>query len=278
MKRKLNYLLVTCLVAMLSMMLSSCHGVRVGADEEAVLVMQPWFFGPGGVYKKPISTGLEWCAVTTHEVIFKITPIRYTEEFNDIFSDDGTPLDFDTFITIQIEAGKTPTLLENYGKDWYINNIQSEYRNKVRDCVSMYGPFDLISNREVNAEIDSIVLEHMRNFVVQLSERNEMPLEILAVTTGKAKPNQDQLEEMNQTAAAIQKTKTQERLKEMEVAREAAEKQRARADKAYMKEMNLSADQYIQLRAWSIIEQKKDANIDVLFDGGTSQPMWNIRR
>ena len=87
----------------------------------------------------------------------------------------------------------------------------------------------------------------------------------------------DQLAEMNMTAAAIQKTKTQERLKEMETMREAAEKQRAKADKAYMNEMHLTPDQYIQLRAWSIIEQKEGANIDVLFDG-SSQTMWNIKR
>jgi hypothetical protein len=63
----------------------------------------------------------------------------------------------------------------------------------------------------------------------------------------------------------------------METVREQAEKQRAKADKAYMNEMHLSADQYIQLRAWSIIEAKDGASIDVLFDG-SSQHMWNIRR
>ena len=122
-----------------------------------------------------------------------------------------------------------------------------------------------------------MVLEYMQEYVQELSKVKEIPIKVVSVTTGAARPNKDQLDEMNQTAAAIQKTKTQERLKEMETVREAAEKQRAKADKAYMREMNLTADQYIQLRAWSIIEQKKDANVDVLFDG-SSQHMWNIRR
>lgn len=275
--KQIKFLLVVLIMMLTTIGFVACNGVRVGADEEAALVMQPWFFGHGGVHEKPVSSGLEWCAKTTHEVIFKITPIRYTEQFNDIFSDDGTPLDFDTFITIQIQKGKTPVLLENYGRDWYVNIIQSEYRNKTRDCVSMYGPFDLISNREVNAEIDSIVLHHMRTFVDGLSKKRELPIQILSVTTGKARPNQDQLEEMNLTAAAIQKTKTQERLREMEIVREEAEKQRAKADKAYMNEMKLSADQFIQLRAWDVIDGKPDANIDVLFGSG-SNSMWNIRR
>ena len=273
--KKIFYFLCIVVFAMFS--LTSCHSIEVGADEEAVLVMQPWFFGHGGVDGSPVSTGLKWCAVTTYGVPFKIVPVQYDETFDDIFSNDNTPLDFSTYIVIQIEKCKTPILLQNYGRDWYKNNIQQVYRNKVRDCVSLYSPFDLISNREVNAKIDSIVLEYMRKYVETKSQDADMPIRIISVTTGKASPNEEQKKEMNLTAAAIQKTKTQERLKEMETVREAAEKQRAKADKAYMREMNLSPDQYIQLRAWSIIEQKQGANIDVLFDG-SSQHMWNIRR
>ena len=273
--KKIIYLLTILLACLFT--LPSCHAVRVGADEEAALVMQPWFFGHGGVDTKPISSGLTWCAVTTHGELFKIVPVRHDEIFDDIFSNDNTPLDFKTYIVIQIEPGKSPVLLQNYGKNWYENNITVPYRNKTREYVSTYSPFDLISNREVISEIDDKVLNYMREFVIEKSKEKELPIKIISVTTGAAKPNKDQLDEMNQTAAAIQRTKTQERLKEMETVREAAEKQRAKADKAYMQEMHLTADQYIQLRAWSIIEQKQGANIDVLFDG-SSNHMWNIRR
>jgi hypothetical protein len=44
-----------------------------------------------------------------------------------------------------------------------------------------------------------------------------------------------------------------------------------------MLEMNLTPQQFIQLRAWDIIEKKDGASIDVLFDGSTEK-MWNIRR
>ena len=44
-----------------------------------------------------------------------------------------------------------------------------------------------------------------------------------------------------------------------------------------MTELNLSPAQFIQLRAWDVIEKKNGANIDVLFGGGET-PMWNIRR
>jgi len=82
---------------------------------------------------------------------------------------------------------------------------------------------------------------------------------------------------MNNTAAQIQAKQTQERRQEMEAAREGAEKQRAIADKAYQRELGLTTDQFIQLKAWEVIANKPDANIDVLVGGGASQ-MWNIRR
>ena len=74
---------------------------------------------------------------------------------------------------------------------------------------------------------------------------------------GKAIPNKEQLEEMNRTAKAVQAKQTQEREQEMQIAREKAERQRAIADKAYMNEMNLSATQFIKLKACDIIAQKQ---------------------
>lgn len=64
-----------------------------------------------------------------------------------------------------------------------------------------------------------------------------------------------------------------ERTVEMEEARAKAERQRAIADKAYMKEMNLTQDQFIMLK----IVEKANPNIDVVM-GGNPGSMWNIRR
>ena len=77
-KKLFIYLFAALFVAM---SFSSCHSVEVGADEEAALVMQPWFFGHGGVDETPVSTGLTWCAATTYGEIFKIVPLKYKEHF-----------------------------------------------------------------------------------------------------------------------------------------------------------------------------------------------------
>lgn len=262
---------------LLGMAMTSCTRVTVDATDEAVLVHKPMFFGSGGVDMEPISTGSEWVWATTDAVMFSIVPTKYTETLDDIISNENTPLDFKTQITIQINEGKTPILLKNYGANWYENNIKEQYINYTRHYVSQYSPFDLTSNREVIARIDSCVLNDMISYVNTLSKDKEMPITIRSVITGRAIPNAQQLNEMNNTAAQVQAKVTEERRAEKEMARENAERQRAIADKAYMREMNLTTEEFIALRQWEIIEDKEGANIDVLVGGGT-QSMWNVRR
>lgn len=259
-------------------MFTSCHGVRPDADEEAVLIKKPWFFGHGGVDETPVTTGCTWCWWSTSSVTFKIVPVKCEEKLDDIISNENTPLDFHTKIILKVQAGKTPILLKNYGTNWYSTNIKEVYMNMTRHYVSQYSPFDLTSNREVIAHIDSCVKAGMIEYISRLSKDKEFPVTVENVITGRAIPNQAQLIEMNNTAAQIQAKQTQERRYEMEVAREQAERQRAISDKAYQREMGLTAEQFINLKAWDIIEKKKGANIDVLFNSNSTEKMWNIRR
>lgn len=264
-------------IFLLAILLIGCKKVQPNADEEAVLIYKPWIFGHGGVDETPVESGLTWCAPTTDYVTFKITPIRYDITFDDIMSNDNTPLDYATYLTLQIEKGKSPILMQNYGSDWFKHNVEAIYRNFVREEISKYSPFDLMSNREVCNRIDSTIKKKIDTYFAELSKDREFPVKCIQVITGRAKPNDKQLAEMNNTAAAIQAKQTQERKAEMEVAREKAEKQRAIADKAYMNELNLSPSQFIQLKAWDIISNKSGANIDVLISP-SADPMWNIRR
>lgn len=261
----------------LTISLTSCHGVRPEADEEAVLIHKPWFFGHGGVDEKPVKTGLTWCWWSTSSEYFKIVPVKYEEKLDDIISNENTPLDFNTMILLQVKEGKSPILLENYGVNWYEHNIKDVYTNFTRNYVSQYSPFKLTSDREVIAHIDSCVKSDMIRYIAKLSSEKEFPITVVNVITGRAIPNDEQLEEMNNTAAQIQAKQTQERRVEMEIAREKAETQRAIADKAYQQKMGLTPDQFIQLKAWDIIADKNGANIDVLFNADVNK-MWNVRR
>lgn len=278
MKKIINFFAIISILCATIISFSSCACTRVDADEEATLVRQPFFLGHGGVVNEAVPTGLKWIWITTRPTKFKIIPVRYDESFDDIFSNDNTPLDFNSYITIQIERGKSPVLLKNYGEKWYLNNIQVPYRNFTREEVSKYSPFDLISNREVLRDIDSAVLSKMNVYLDKLNMTNgDFPIVICGVCTGAASPNKEQMDEMNATARTIQAKQTQNREEEMQLAREAAEKARAKADKAYQNAMGLSAEQYIQLKYIEMIANKPDANIDVLVGNGTTN-MWNVRR
>ena len=252
------------------------HSVSPDADEEAVLIKKPWIFGHGGVVDSPVESGLTWCWFSTHSEYFKIVPVKHQVDMDDLFSDDNTPLDFHTIIITQIKKGKSPILLRNYGKDWFNTNLYNYYCNLVRDHISQHSPFDLMSNRQILNEIDDKVLKQMQFYVETLSKNKEFPVVVKQVTIGKATPNKEQLAEMNKTAKAVQAKQTQEREAEVQLAREKAERQRAKADKAYMEEMHLSAQDFIQLKWIETVNEKQGANIDVMV--GPNTPMWNIKR
>ena len=265
------------LMLMVSMTMTSCIGcTTVDADEETVLIDKPWFLGHGGVQSEPVETGLEWIWWSTDTETFKIVPFKHQVDMDDLFSDDNTPLDFHTIIITQIQKGKTPILLQNYGTDWFNTNLYNYYCNLVRDHISQHSPFDLMSNRAILNEIDAKILKQMQEFVVQLSKEKEFPVTIKQVTIGKATPNKEQLAEMNKTAKAVQAKQTQEREAEVQAAREKAERQRAIADKAYREELGLSIPQFIELRKWDVINQKQNAQL-VVNVGGNATPMISVK-
>ena len=272
-----KFLLISLAAIVAVFTMTSCEGVNINADEEVVLVEQPWFFGHGGVDDKPLSTGFEWIWASTKPIPFKIVPIKHEVIMNDLFSDDNTPLDFHTIIITQIVQGKSPILLKNYGENWFGTNLYNYYCNLVRDNISQHNPFDLMSNRAILNEIDDKVMKAMQKHISELSKDKEFPVIIKQVTIGKASPNKEQLAEMNKTARAVQAKQTQEREVEVQLAREKAERQRAKADRAYMEEMHLSPSDFISLKWIETIQEKQGANIDVVVGGGTNQ-MWNIRR
>lgn len=261
------------------MMLASCTVVAPEAGEEGVKVHKPWVFGSGGVDMTPVETGLQYTWLSTDYVIVNMLPQAYDEDLDDATSNDNTLLDFNTQIQLQVKDNMSPVLIKNYGANWYSSVIKEVYRNTVRGYISKYGPFDLMSNREVLDSINLFVKNDIQNYIKLLSSKQgELPIDVVNVVVGRAIPNERQKAEMDATAAATQAKRTEESRRDMLVAREAAERQRAIADKAYQEELGLTTDQFIQLRAWEIIKDKNGANIDVLFNAEGATKMWNVRR
>jgi hypothetical protein len=273
--RKILYLLAVACVSIAT--LSGCTSAAPDGDEVGILIMKPWFFGHGGICDEPVQTGQTWCALSTDVVYMKVTPIAYDEHIEDAYSNDNTQLDWDIQIILQIQGEKAPILLRNYGIDWYKNNIHKPFTSHFYNLVGNYSPFDLMSNRAVTDSIEVLMKKYMENYIADLSKKKgEMPVTVNHIIIGKGTPNEQMKKEMDRTAAMIQERKSQEQRQATEKAREAAERQRARADRAYMAELNLTTQDFINLKWIQTISEKQGANIDVMVGPATS--MWNVRR
>jgi hypothetical protein len=264
-------------------MFTACSLASVDGDEEGVFVMKPWFFGDGGVQETALTEGSEWMVWSTDFVTYKKIPVKYTETFDDVFCDDNTPLDLSAHITLKISDGKSPILHKNYGPDWYENNVKENFREIVRNFISTYNMYTLVSDREVYDQVKVDITQKMQAYFNKLNDIKEFPIQIVNVVVDKAKPNDMVMEELNKTAAMAQQKITQQRQQEMEDQRAITETKRADADRAYMVRMGLSSDAFIKLKYAEIelekvemIKNRPNVNVDVML--GNATQMWDIKQ
>lgn len=264
-------------------MFTACSLASVDGDEEGVFIMKPWFFGDGGVQETALTEGSEWMVWSTDFVTYKKIPVKYTETFDDVFCDDNTPLDLSAHITLKITDGKSPILHKNYGPDWYQNNVKENFREIVRNFISTYNMYTLVSDREVYDKVKVDITEKMQSYFNKLNDIKEFPIQIVNVVVDKAKPNDMVMEELNKTAAMAQQKITQQRQQEMEDERAITETKRADADRAYMVRMGLSSDAFIKLKYAEIelekvemIKNRPNVNVDVML--GNATQMWDIKQ
>ncbi len=268
-----RFFLFIAVVAALA--LASCHSVTPDAHQEAVLVEKPFFFGSGGVDGTPVGTGRRYVSISTDIIYVDIVPKRYDAEFKDIMSKDNTPLNYATYMTLQVIPGQSPTLIKNYGENWYADNIEAAYRNIVRQEVSRHNFVDLMSNRAVFEQIDTDICAKLTAYVDSLSRMRPFPVKVCDVITGRARPGDRHMKEMNNTAVEAQAKITEQKRLEKELARYETELARARADKAYMQEMGLSVDRFVSLRTLDVVADKKD--VTVILDTGNTPKLLNIK-
>jgi hypothetical protein len=257
----------------------SCSLSTVDGNEEGVFTKKPWFFGKGGVDLEPLINGSEWRVFSTDFDKYVVSPVQYEETFEDAITNNNTPVDFSSYLTLKIQTGKSPELHKKFGPDWYNNNVKSYFREFVRGQISKYDMFVLTSDRDV---YDSIKLD-VQKYTEELIHKKGLPVDIISIAVGRAKPNQLGLEEMDRTAAQIQAKETQSKKKEAEDARMAAEVAKARADMAYREQMKLTGSEFLQLRALEIekekiemIKGKSNVNIDILLGNATN--LWDIKQ
>lgn len=229
------------LVLSAAMLLAGCGSVKVDAGQEAVLVKQPMFFGSGGVAAEPVKTGRTFVAWTTKAILVETRPIQASVEFQDLMSSEGIPLDFDTAVSFRITD--SVRLIRDFGQDWYANNLEAEFRNKVRQAVRKRGMNETAINTTAIEAIDNEVTAGMRQYIQQ----RRLPIELIRITVGRANPPDSIKHQRIETATQQQRLQTEQQRQEAEKARLGAETARAAADNAYRAQMQLSPEQFVSL-------------------------------
>lgn len=260
----------------------------VDAGEEAVLIYKPWFFGHGGVDPEPVDTGLTWTVWSTEVQRVNLKPFNIDEVFDDLVTSDNNTVDFKIHLTFQHIKGKSPVLVEKFGKTvresyddgtvrakfgWYGNKVREPLRNSVRSFTKGHKMFDMTTNKEVSDKLEKQVQEEIRNFLIA----EGIPTNLVVATVGKVLPPEKVRRATEETAVQKQAVKTQNERVLAENSRAMAEKAAAEADKAYMRAMGLSADQYIKMKELENQRVAIDKGASVSIIMGNAQPMYNVK-
>lgn len=219
------------------------HTETVEPGHELVLNDKPYFVGHEGVRAEPLKEGRILLFKTTTAQAVRMTPQSHPIKIDDFSSRDNILLDFET--TIQYRINNSVVLIKSFGDGWFDNNIKNQYLAIVRDAVKKKAMSEMMSDVAAAQSIDDEVTTGLQKLV----KDSKLPVDILSVSLGRAKPNDNVLAQMNETAAQQQRQKTLIAATAAEKDREQEQIAKARADNAYRNAMGLSPEMFIQLEA-----------------------------
>ena len=229
--------------------LGGCSSVKPDAGEEAVLVKKPWIFGHGGVDETPVTTGRTFVALSTDAVYVDVKPVEWTVPFDDLMTKDGVPIHFDAAIVVQVTD--SVKMIKQFGPKWFGNNIESVFRNLVRQAVRKHGMNEVAIDTVAVDDIDREVSTALKAYI----EKTGLPVKLIRMTVGKANPPDSIKNQRVATASEQQRQATEGMTQAAEVARKQAEIARAEADNAYRQQMSLSPEQFVDLQRINMMQK-----------------------
>jgi uncharacterized membrane protein YqiK len=257
-------------VLLISTQLTGCFNLSTAdANEEIVLIPQPYIFGTGGVIDDPVSNGASWVAWSTKEVSYIISPISYEISFNDVISSDNVPVDLSATAIIKIKSGESPALHKGFGQKWYVEKVQRQFLMLTRNFVRDNKHKDLMNSKKTIQEGQIRISNELTEYL----NKEGMQVILQAIILGKANPPEKILAQISETAAQTERSETEARRYDAEVSRKQAETAKADADKSYQTKMGFSPQEYLGLRSLEVeekrIEMAKDKkNVTVIMNGG----------
>lgn len=217
------------------------HTETVEPGHHGVIVDKPYFWGHEGVRKEPLVEGriLLWRTSSMRSVL--MTPQSIPVKVDDYSSSDNILLDFES--TIQFRVMNASSLVNEFGESWFNNNIKQQYLAIVRDAIKGRTMTAMMSDTKTAKDIDDEVTVAL----TALIKEAKLPIVLLGVSMGRAKPNEVVLLQMNETAAQQQRKKTLVEAEAAEIQRAKEQTAKAAADNAYRNAIGLSPEQFIQL-------------------------------
>jgi regulator of protease activity HflC (stomatin/prohibitin superfamily) len=252
---------------------TGCSYTSVDAGEEAVLIYKPYFFGHGGVDPTPVKTGATWTAWSTSVERYNVKPLKKQESFIDLTASDNVAIDFDVYLTLKVQDGKSPILHELSGRDWYSNKIKDTFRAFVRNEARTKTSIQLRTDEKTITETQDTIKDLISVYISDIG----LPVSVTKVNIGKVVPPAEVLAEAAQTAAQKQRKQTQEQRKLAEDARAAAETASALADKAYSSEFKMTTDQFLRNKELDIMAKAAEkGQVSLIMNASNAQPMIRV--
>ncbi len=230
----------------------ACSAVSPDAGYEAVLVKKPWLFGSGGIDPTPIKAGkTTYVALSTEVVYVNMQPQETEIEFKDAMTSTGVPVEFHS--AMQWKFNDSVKAVSDFGVDagFFSRNIEQKYRMSVRDAVKKQSLIAIAIDASAAETVDLEV----KTATLAVIKEVGAPMELLGVTLGKANPPDAVKTQRIHTAEQQQRQETERQGKLAEDARKFHEESRAEADMAYLRKMNLSPEQFIQLKQIETLKQ-----------------------
>src|ERR1700745_50301 len=258
-------------LTVLSLLLSACSVYSPDAGHEVVLVEKPWFFGHGGVDPVPVKPGRTYAALSTDGVDVYMQPMKAETEMHDTMTSDGGPISFHALMVLQVTD--SVSLIKSFGRDWYRNNLEEQFKTMVRQAVRKRGMNETAISTTALDEIDAEIREALVAFI----KEKGLPVKLITMTVGRANPPDAIKNQRIETATQEQRIQTEQQTKLAEVQRKSAEEERAGADNAYRQAIGLSPEQYVQLKR---IEMENRVCADgkcTFIENGGAVPTFSVK-
>jgi regulator of protease activity HflC (stomatin/prohibitin superfamily) len=142
-----------------------CSRIVTEPGNETVIILNPWFFGHGGVAKEVQTPGAGWYAWSTHGIDIPTAPIKYDEPLEHLATNDNNFINYASYIVLQwSDAAENAN---KFGVDsWYENNLKEQYRTIVRDVTKQYQMTAIMTDPETLQKIESEVARKFNAHIV----------------------------------------------------------------------------------------------------------------